>query len=489
MKRNRFVIIGAGNIGRDLLEKMPRELDLLCVEKAPDAEERIRKVRQEGVAVLTGDATSRLVLEEAKVNEAEAVLITTTTEKINIEVARVLKEHFQPRRVIAVGITTQGIRTLTELGAEVLDIFVSSAASLRNMLEQKTKAAHSIGLGKNEILEVEVHPSSRLANKQLRWLAPLRWQIGVIYRDGNIVVPREDTVLKPRDRVVILGDPGALKIVSDILTFSFQQFPLEFGSAAVACLTGTEDSAFLAELDYLFSVFPLRRLFLVHSPRAEPRAGEFIASIDRARFKEVEVRKGDLPFSEAVRRIVHDEGVECGMIVLSPRALRAGRFLPARKRILLDLSAAAACPVLVARGTSPYEKVAVPVVGGGRAEHALGTALEIASSLSNEVTGLLVRPSEYIASDGDLKAYEADRKSVSEISLMYKTGVNLPVLTGNPVAAMLGALPGHNLVVIDTGALSRRSWLASLLDPDVLWHLIRRAPVSLLLIPPLEESL
>jgi Trk K+ transport system NAD-binding subunit len=39
-------------------------------------------------------ATSRLVLEQAGVGEADTVAITTTTETVNLEVARVLRDHF-----------------------------------------------------------------------------------------------------------------------------------------------------------------------------------------------------------------------------------------------------------------------------------------------------------------------------------------------------------------------------------------------------------
>jgi hypothetical protein len=96
---------------------------------------------------------------------------------------------------------------------EVENIFTLSGASIRNMLEQKMRTAHAIGLGKNEILEVEVYPNSKLANKPIGSLAPIRWRICIIYREENTIIPRENTVLKPKDRVIILGDPVVLKTV------------------------------------------------------------------------------------------------------------------------------------------------------------------------------------------------------------------------------------------------------------------------------------
>lgn len=71
MKRNRLIIIGVGRVGGELLRRLPKDYDLLCIDNAPDAEERVKKLRADGVAVMQADATSRLVLKEARVNDAE----------------------------------------------------------------------------------------------------------------------------------------------------------------------------------------------------------------------------------------------------------------------------------------------------------------------------------------------------------------------------------------------------------------------------------
>lgn len=489
MKRNRFIIVGIGNIGRDLLEKLPKELDLLCIENAPDAEERAKKIRGENVTVLRGDATSRLTLEQAGIDDAEGVLISTTSETVNLEVARLLKEHFHPKRVIAVGITTDGIRKLAELGAEVQEMFATSAAGIRNLLEQRTRSAASIGLGKNEILEVELHPNSRLANKRLRGLAPLRWRIGIIYRDGNIIIPRGDTVLKPKDRIVILGDPSVLKTVTEIMTFNFERFPLEYGSTAMAYLEGDEGDEFFAELSYLVDIFPFQRIVLVYTGRAAGRASEYDRLIDRTRFRNLEERTVDLPLDAAIRKVNAESGMECGMVILSKNILKRGLWPSARKRLFLDICVQTACPVLICQGTHPYEKSVIAAVEGLSPHHALETALEVGSSLDNEVTALLVQPAPYIASDGDFKEFESMRKTVSELGLIYRMSVQMPVLKGNPVHAVVKSLTGYNLLFIDTGNLRKQRWPVGLLNPDVVWHILVKSPISTLLIPPVEESL
>lgn len=489
MKRTRLIIVGVGRVGSELLRKLPKDYDLLCIDNGPDAEERIRKLRGDSVTVMEADATSRLVLKEAQVDDAEAILVSTTSETVNIEVVRLLRENFRPKRVIALGSSPTGIAELQALGAEVQELFASSALGIRNMLEHRTRTATAIGLGKSEILEVELHPHSRLANKPLRNLAPLRWRIGIIYREGNIIIPRGDTILRPKDRMVLLGDPGVLKTVAEIMTFNFEKFPLEYGTDAVVYLAGGEGERFFAELEYLFTVFPLKRAIFVHSTRSAGQSLRYQQLINPEKYPAIEDRTVDLPAPQALFRVVDDAKVECGMVVLPGDLLRRRFRSHVSKRALLDLCRRASCPVLLCRGTFPYERAAVPAGEGLPPHHGLETALEVASSLSNQVSALLVQPIRHIASDADVQEYEAARKAVSDLSIMYRADVRTVDLQGNPVRAVLGGLRDQNLLYIDSGSMLQQRWLPAVLGPDPAWHLVRRSAVSTMIVPPMEESL
>lgn len=492
MRRNKYVIAGMGNIGLELVKRISKDVEVTCVDLDPETEQKVNEVREDALFV-QGDATSRLILEKAGVDEADAVILTTPDEKVNFEAARLVKEHFETKRVLAIAATQAGLESLEGLGAEVENIFAASAISIRNKLEHTSRAAHAIGLGKDEILEVEVHPNSRLANRPLRSLTPVRWRIGIIYRDDNIVVPKRDTTLKPKDKVVILGDPPVLKTVAEILSFKFQQFPLEYGSTAIACLTGDEDEAFFNELDYLFSVFSLNRLVCILSRKAAAKEEEFQQYLKKDNIRNAETITRDLPPLQAILESLKDVKGDQGLIVMPKfpaRKMFLRRAVMAdKKRMLHSLITAAHCPVLLAGGSFPYEKAVVPAVEQVNLQFTLETAMEISQSVNSEVTVLAVHPSKYISDDEDMHSFESMKKTVNEVSAMYKISIDKKALSGNPVKSITEALPGYNLLIADARNWKQQGWLLAALNPDVLWHIIREAEMSTLILPFMEEYL
>jgi Trk K+ transport system NAD-binding subunit len=492
MKRNQFIIIGLGNTGLELLKKLTKEFDITCIDLNKDSEEEAKKLRSD-CQVIVGDATSRLILEEAGAAEADGIIITTRTEKVNIETVRILKEHFESRRVIAIGSSKAGIDELESLGVEVENIFTASATAIRNKLEHTSRAAHAIGLGKNEILEVEVHPHSRLANRPLRMLTPIRWKIGLIYRDENIIVPRNDTVLKAKDRVIILGEPSVLKTVSEILTFKFQRFPLEYGSTIIAYVYGNEPEEFFNEIDYLFSVFPLNRIIVLLSKKAAPISDIFEQHFSKTNIKGLEIKHSPIPLPQAIQQATNEIKKDQGLIVFWKKTL-LNSFFPflmagKKKKFISNLLKTTDCPVLTLNGTFPYEKVAVPCVEDINLQHTLETSLEISASLNNEITAMLTNPSKYISSDEDLRKFDEMKKAINEVSLMYKSSVIKDTLNGNPVKSITEALRGYNLMITDPEGWIHDRWYSHFLSPDIIWHIFKSSNISTLLLPHAEEAL
>lgn len=490
MKSTRLVVVGLGRIGVELLERLSRDFEITCIALNQDAEEILAGLRRKDVKLIVGDATSRLVLEDAGANDAHAVIITTDIERVNLEACSMLKQHFSPERIISVALTHKGMDTLEEMGVEVVNIFTAGALGIRNMLEQRAKTAHAVGIGKDEILEVEVHPNSRLANKPMGIIDPIKWRVGIIYRDGNVIVPRADTVIRPKDRVIILGDPLVLKTVSEIFTFSFEKFPLEYGSNMMVALTGEEEEMFIEEVKYIFAAFPLEKATVIHPRGGEPE--KYQAMAEKIGAKKLERMETQVSVLNALESALVEYYGEQGLVVVSGAALGGGLPIVSaagKRAALRRLLRLAKCPVLISRGTFPYKSVAVPCLPTTDVGHVLETAFEISRALSNEITALKVEPSKYIASEKEAAAFEDIKKTISDMSLMYKTKVQTRVLSGNPIRAILRETADFNLLIVDMASFARGGWLTSLLNPDVAWSAVRNSRVSTLVIPPVEESL
>ncbi len=491
MATGKVIIVGLGSIGLQLIRHLSRDFALVCIDTSELSLETARQLRGEGLDTIHGDATSRLVLEKAGAAEADTVIISTTTEKVNIEVARVLHEHFDIPRVVSIGITQKGIATLESLDVEVESIFNISATGIRNRLEAKTKTVTGIGLGKNEILEVEVHPNSRLVNKRLASLRSKSWRVGIVYREGNIIVPQGETTLRGKDRVIILGDPMVLKTVAEMLTFRFTHFPLEYGDTLVAGFPGEAEEEYLAEIGYLLSVYPLNKaLFVVRgkTPELEEKLKEIAASHSLKQYDIVE--NTGRPLLGSLAALVRDQVRRPAMLVL-PRSIVETRAFsalrkPRGKELLLRLSTTFICPVLLAGGTFPYERVAVPCLSSHGLQRSLETTLEMSAAISYQIDALFVGLSRYISSEEQAEEREKMKKTVSDLRLIYKSKIREVELEGNPITAVTNELAEHNLLVTDMASWRDSGFFASLLQPDVGWAIVRRAPASTLLIPPVD---
>jgi hypothetical protein len=486
---HKLIIIGLGRIGMQLLDRLSHEFDITCIELDPAVIAQARSTYP-GITVIEGDATSRLVLEQADVDKADTILISMTREKFTLEAARLLHDHFTPARIIGIGITPEGIKTLESYGVEVENIFNAGLVGLLNKIEYKSRSVHGIGLGLNEIREVEIHPNSKLTGKPLTSIGSLKWRVGLIYRDGAIVVPQGDTTLQPRDRAVIMGEPSVLNTVTEILNFRFKAFPHEYGAGLLAAFTGRESDSYVQEIAYLYKTFKLTSLECVFDKSADPDA----VSSARAFFERQGIPAGTLSgtrrlsLSEALARL----NKSYGFIVLSEHFLKRSyhRALTDRtiKLLLQRLSHSSRSPLLLARGSFPYRKAAAACVEGIDIIHVMENVFEMSAPLNMGIDTLLVEPSPYMSSDHDLRRFSIMKKNIMEMSNIYKMRAGIRVLTGNPISAVLEHLNGGNLLVTDASGWKTRIAPLSFFEPDVAWSVIRGAPLSTLIIPEAEEA-
>jgi Trk K+ transport system NAD-binding subunit len=206
------LVIGAGKVGRAAVAALrKRGFPVSVVEKGPGS--RPPPGLETGQFVV-GDAADREVLEEASLEEAAAVLLTTNDDAVNVYLA-VYCRRLKPELNIVSRITHErNVDAIYRAGAD----FVLSYASLgREHLISYLLGREPVMIGEGTDFFVAEVPDNLVGR-------PLR-ESGVGERTGLVVIglehgvqtaanPSPDTVLPPGGRLLMLGTAAQRKAFS-----------------------------------------------------------------------------------------------------------------------------------------------------------------------------------------------------------------------------------------------------------------------------------
>lgn len=479
MNKPRLLLIGAGSIGHELMKRLLFDFSITCLDMDPLRVEAAAAPGLKDVTCRQGDATSRMVLEQAGASQADTVVIAIAREKTTLEVARVLRQGFGGVKIISLGITPQGISVLESMQVQVVNIFTSGAFGIINTLKQHARTAYGIGLEQTEIREVTVRSGSRLAHRPLESIKPVNWNAGIIYRDGAIVVPKGQTHLKPGDRVVILGEPSVLDTVSAALTFRGNRFPLEYGDTVLCVINGDEDEHYFQELRYICSSFqPAEAVFAFSSSLTvsdRQRMAGFLEGFNDCRTSETQISLDRMP------DMLSDLQKEFCLITMANRSFFAAAGRRA-KGLLKQLPGKFGCPLLLTAGSFPYKQIGIVCAGCPDPVRAAENALELSFVLDSRLTALLVSPSKYFYTDEEAEQFQRARQTVSDVSSVYKQRISIMELSGNPVRAVGKIIHGFDLSVMEVSGLKTLNPVAGFFSPDVAWQILKQTSVTVMLV-------
>ena len=103
------------------------------------------------------------------------------------------------------------------------------ANRLYQFLPNVPSTAQNIGLNKGEIMEVIVPFASAYAFRHINSIKQVNWKISAIYRDNKLLLPKKTTMIKPRDRLLIVGNPNILLNVYSKIKNKSSKFPEPYG--------------------------------------------------------------------------------------------------------------------------------------------------------------------------------------------------------------------------------------------------------------------
>jgi hypothetical protein len=103
------------------------------------------------------------------------------------------------------------------------------AAHLYDQLPNVPLVAQNVGLGQGEIMEVHVPFGSAYAYRHIGSILQNQWKIAALYRDEKLILPTNDTMIRPNDTLLILGKPIVLTGVYKTINKRIGLFPEPFG--------------------------------------------------------------------------------------------------------------------------------------------------------------------------------------------------------------------------------------------------------------------
>ena len=201
-----IVIIGGGRIGVFLAQRLLKEKHaVVIVEKDEETAKTIAKDLD--VVLINGDGCDPGILKQAGVDHAHVVVAATGKDEDNFIVCQIAKELFKVDRTIARVNDPENERAFNELG---VDVPIGATIILGKIIEEETSFSDFVDLfsfkrGKLALIRVDLPETSPVINKKLQELnLPPSSVLVSIIRGDEIIVPKGDTSLLPRDDIVAL---------------------------------------------------------------------------------------------------------------------------------------------------------------------------------------------------------------------------------------------------------------------------------------------
>ena len=224
----KIVIIGLGTIGTYLLKKIEKEFpDVICkvIESNIKRSEEVVNKLSDQTVILNGNALDKELLIEAGVAGAEAVVSVTDDDEVNIFSTLLAKELgcLRSFAILNNSIYRQLARKLD------LDVMISPknntiSAILRHVRKGKVREIHDFGDKRGEIMEIEILPTSKFADKKIIELNLSEGIIiGAILREKDVYFADDEFSLQINDKLILFSDSQSIKEVE-----KFSEVNIEF---------------------------------------------------------------------------------------------------------------------------------------------------------------------------------------------------------------------------------------------------------------------
>lgn len=208
----RVIVIGAGKLGYSVARMLCKEHDVYVIEQQPD---RARVVEESlDVRTIIGEWSSPAVIAQLDYTEADLVVAATESDEVNIVACLAAKASGRTRTIARVRNPAYASqRWFGRSALKGVDLILSPERVTAEEIVKLIGSPESLGVqyfadGRFQMLELRVPDHASVLNQPLSKIDFGPVLIGAIQRQGQVLIPRGNDVIKAGDRVFILARTG-----------------------------------------------------------------------------------------------------------------------------------------------------------------------------------------------------------------------------------------------------------------------------------------
>ena len=196
----KVIIVGGGETGTTLAKLLGEDYDVVIIEK----DEALAKgiANKVNAMVINGDGTDISIFKEAGIDKADAVVATTSDDSTNVMICQIAKTE-NVKKIIPVVHSPKNEELFTKLGiTSLVSVAGTNASGIKRLLHMfgDSRIIAQLGAGDVQVIEQVVSKKSRLIGKKA---VIKKAVVASVYREGELIIPTPQTVLKKGDVLLV----------------------------------------------------------------------------------------------------------------------------------------------------------------------------------------------------------------------------------------------------------------------------------------------
>lgn len=208
-----IVIVGCGRVGVELALALHQNHSISVIDRNSRAFDRLG-LHFSG-RTIQGHGMDRTALERAGIETAQALAAVTSSDNVNVIVARVAQDMYRVNRVVARLYNPRRAPIYEKLNLQTISSSSWGAHRIEQLLVHPgMQSISSAGNGEVQVYELTV--PSEWRGRRLSELIPMEYAIPVaLARNGKGILPRAEMILEPQDILQVSSMPEGVKIMRE----------------------------------------------------------------------------------------------------------------------------------------------------------------------------------------------------------------------------------------------------------------------------------